>query len=58
MKDKATLIQKIKKHKDAIAKHRDELRTLQSTFEDVIESCDKADEDLGNAIAALSETYL
>lgn len=52
---KAEIIRAIKKHTAAIAKHRDELRSLHSDLTDILEStCDGVSE-LEDAIDKLSQ---
>jgi hypothetical protein len=49
------LVAQVKRHKDAIAKHRDALRDLYDDIEEVVGSADMAIQELENAIATLSE---
>lgn len=49
------IVSQIKKHKDAIAKHRDELRDLYAELEDIVESTDRGLLDLEDAIDSLSQ---
>lgn len=45
----------IRKHKAAIAKHRDALRSLHSDLTDIVESTDEGVRELEDAIDKLSE---
>ncbi len=49
------LIKTLEKRRTAIGVERDKLRDLISDVEDLAETCDRAYDDLQNAIQALSE---
>ena len=55
MKTIKQIIAALKKEQDKIAGSRDRLRELASEVEDQLESCDRANDDLGRAIDTLSE---
>lgn len=49
------LLKELETRKEAIAAERDKLREAQSEFEQLLEVCDRACEDLDSAIGSLSE---
>lgn len=50
-----TLVEKLNRHKAIIAAERDKLQETLAEFEGIIESCERADESLEEAVDALSE---
>lgn len=54
-RQKAALTRTIEKHRAKVAKVRDDLREAVSEIESLLESCDRAEESLQDAIGALSE---
>ena len=54
-KEVKTLLAKLRRHQKAITKERDQMRDTVADFEDVIEGCDRAEENIQAAIDALSE---
>lgn len=51
----ARILSRIETHKRRIAKERDALRELIGDVEAICETCDRAHDGLGDAVAALSE---
>jgi len=51
----AQIIKQLKKHAAVIARERDKMRELLLEWDGVADSCDRAHDDLMNAIDALSE---
>jgi len=49
------VIAEIKKLKEEIASRRDRLREIHEDIEEVVDSCDRADQALEDAVDALSE---
>ncbi len=55
MMDVKKILKQLTVRQTAIGKERDKLRDLESECEQLRETCERAYDDLGNAISALSE---
>lgn len=55
MKNKHQLIKALEKHRAAIGRERDALRKVVEDYNDLLESCERANEALDDAIQTLSQ---
>ncbi len=55
MKSRAGLIRKLEGIRIKVGRDRDRLRDILEEYQAVLDSCDRADEAMDEAIAALSE---